>query len=136
MKFTSNNTLLSVLDDYETSGYYWEKNILLSKTRYLNRFKKIILNVEKCSVIGEGMQSYYKKKYDIFTQILYPSFSFDKKRIKKKHNLKFEISVAVIGSIYEYLEKEWYLLLSSIKRINDHGSLKIRLLHIGKKSIN
>ena len=133
MKITSNNTLLSVLDDYETSGYYWEKNILLSKTRYLNHFKKIILNVEKCSVIGESMQSYYKKKYDIFAQILYPSFSFDKTRIKKKHNLKFEISVAVIGSVYEYLEKEWYLLLSSIKRINDHGSLKIRLLHIGKK---
>ena len=61
MKFTSNNTLLSVLDDYETSGEYWEKNILLSKSRYLNQFKKIILKVDKCSVIGEGMQSYYKK---------------------------------------------------------------------------
>ena len=104
MKFTSNNTLLSVLDDYETSGYYWEKNILLSKTRYLNRFKKIILNVDKCSVIGESMQSYYKKSM-IFSQILYPSFSFDKKRIKKRHNLKFEILLGVIGSIYEYLEQ-------------------------------
>ena len=133
MKFTSNNTLLSVLDDYETSGYYWEKNILLSKSRYLNQFKKIILNADKCSVIGESMQTYYKKKYNISAQILYPSFSFDKTKIKRRYNSKFEISLAVIGSIYEYLNKEWYLLLSSIKKINARGPLKIRLLHIGKK---
>ena len=133
MKFTSNNTLLSVLDDYETSGYHWEKNILLSKSRYLNQFKKIILNVDKCSVIGEGMQSYYKKKYNISAQILYPSFSFDITKIKKRNNSKSEILLGVVGSIYEYLNKEWYLLLSSIKKINSHGLLKIRLLHIGKK---
>ena len=133
MKFTNSKTLLSVLDDYETSGYYWEKNILLSKSRYLNQFKKIILNVDKCSVIGEGMQSYYKKKYNISAQILYPSFSFDITKIKKRNNSKSEILLGVVGSIYEYLNKEWYLLLSSIKKINSHGLLKIRLLHIGKK---
>ena len=133
MKLTRNSTLLSVLDDYETSGYYWEKNILLSKSRYLNKFKKIILKVDKCSVIGESMQSYYKKKYNISAQILYPSFSFDKTKIKKKYNSRFEISLAVIGTVYEYLKTEWYLLLNSIKKINDHGLLKIRLLHIGKK---
>ena len=75
MKFTSNNTLLSVLDDYETSGYYWEKIFYYQKVDTLIN-SKIILKVLKCRS-GE-VESYYKKKYNISAQILYPSFSFDK----------------------------------------------------------